>query len=341
MSNMPAMTMAEALGSMPAFIFDSMGEKTLKHCLAKAGLSASLLEVQNGYVPEISIGKLLEAAARKSGETNFGLHLVPIYSIHEYGMWGEYIVSAPNLNSAISRAISTIGIHASGDVLLMKLCNGNVHFKYIFEERTSTGYDNVAFAAAAAVLSVPQHFMRPGWRPSYIGLDIKRPRSTSAIEDTYQCPVLFDHDCIEVVFPEIYLAAKNPKIHAKSAITVSDLIEEYHGGPPAGYEQVVASVIRFHLSTGVIGLDQAANALDVSLRTMQRRLAVEGTDFKTLVRSVRMQRAKELLTGSDQNMLEISMLLGYSSPSHFSRAFKKIIGVVPSKFTKNMPKRIQ
>ena len=45
---------------------------------------------------------------------------------------------------------------------------------------------------------------------------------------------------------------------------------------------------------------------------------------------LRMQKARELLEFSDSSLLQVSELLNYSHPNHFSTAFKKYFGVAPS-----------
>lgn len=47
---------------------------------------------------------------------------------------------------------------------------------------------------------------------------------------------------------------------------------------------------------------------------------------------LKMQRAGELLEGSDLSIGEISELLGYTDPYYFSRLFKKIMGAAPTQY---------
>jgi AraC-like DNA-binding protein len=42
-----------------------------------------------------------------------------------------------------------------------------------------------------------------------------------------------------------------------------------------------------------------------------------------------MSRAKRLLPGTDKTAGEIAWETGYSSPQHFSNAFKKELGITP------------
>lgn len=50
---------------------------------------------------------------------------------------------------------------------------------------------------------------------------------------------------------------------------------------------------------------------------------------------LRIEKAKELLSYNDQNVSEIAYKLGYSSAAHFSRQFKQLVGVSPSKYKIN------
>jgi len=50
---------------------------------------------------------------------------------------------------------------------------------------------------------------------------------------------------------------------------------------------------------------------------------------------LRIEKAKELLLFKDMNISEVAYKLGYSSNAHFSRQFKKLVGVSPSIYQSN------
>lgn len=67
----------------------------------------------------------------------------------------------------------------------------------------------------------------------------------------------------------------------------------------------------------------------MSKRTLQRRLAEQGTCYSEALDQVRFDVAKRLLLDGHKSITEISKLLGYSHVTHFSRAFRRIAGITP------------
>ncbi|MEN8320022.1 AraC family transcriptional regulator [Acinetobacter junii] len=75
-----------------------------------------------------------------------------------------------------------------------------------------------------------------------------------------------------------------------------------------------------------------AQQMGVNTKTLQRRLANEGTSYKAIVDNVREDLATDLLNTKNLSMDEIAELLGYSEVSSFARAFKRWKGVYPFQF---------
>jgi AraC-like DNA-binding protein len=79
-------------------------------------------------------------------------------------------------------------------------------------------------------------------------------------------------------------------------------------------------------------LARAAATLFVSERTLKRRLQEENASFQNLVDQVRLERARELLTGTSLSLNQIAEVLGYADAANFTRAFKRWTGVSPSHY---------
>ena len=84
-----------------------------------------------------------------------------------------------------------------------------------------------------------------------------------------------------------------------------------------------------------LSIEQVADRLHMSDRTLKRQLAAENTSFSTLVDEVRYRHATSLLSRTDYSLEQIADELGYSDVANFSRAFKRWSGRSPSSWRKD------
>jgi AraC-like DNA-binding protein len=70
----------------------------------------------------------------------------------------------------------------------------------------------------------------------------------------------------------------------------------------------------------------------MSVRTLQRNLAKAGLTYSKVVEYARFEAAAEMLARPDLKIIDIAYSLGYEDPSHFSRAFRRMIGQSPREF---------
>lgn len=90
--------------------------------------------------------------------------------------------------------------------------------------------------------------------------------------------------------------------------------------------------IREHAGNA-IGVKHVALALDVSRRTLDRRFAdALGRTVHDELTAVRMQMARQLLTGGLQTVSDIARLCGYETAASFSRAFRRHAGCWPTDY---------
>jgi AraC-like DNA-binding protein len=55
----------------------------------------------------------------------------------------------------------------------------------------------------------------------------------------------------------------------------------------------------------------------------------EKTTFERYVRQLRIEKAKQLLTGTEMNMQQVAHLTGFGDRHYFARAFKQVVGITP------------
>jgi AraC-like DNA-binding protein len=79
-------------------------------------------------------------------------------------------------------------------------------------------------------------------------------------------------------------------------------------------------------------LANVAAALQVSPRTLQRKLETTGDDFAQIRDETLGNLASDLLSTTDHSVARISRMLGYTDPASFTIAFKRWRGIPPTSF---------
>ena len=92
----------------------------------------------------------------------------------------------------------------------------------------------------------------------------------------------------------------------------------------------VRAEIMDQMPDGNISDDSVASALHMSVRTMHRKLVEVENNFRSLLVEMRRSLAEQYIHDNSLTLTEISLLLGFSEPSSFSRAFKNWTGKAPS-----------
>jgi AraC-like DNA-binding protein len=82
-------------------------------------------------------------------------------------------------------------------------------------------------------------------------------------------------------------------------------------------------------------LTQVARGLGTSERTLTRRLADEGTNFRAILLKTRLAVAHALLTNTSLSVSTVAWRAGYRESSSFVRAFSKTYGITPGNLSKH------
>jgi AraC family transcriptional regulator len=86
-----------------------------------------------------------------------------------------------------------------------------------------------------------------------------------------------------------------------------------------------------------IGLDDLAAIADLSAKHFARafRQSTGMPPHRWLIER-RIDRAKALLVGDDQSLAEIALTCGFADQSHFTAAFRKVVGATPGSYRREL-----
>jgi AraC-like DNA-binding protein len=86
------------------------------------------------------------------------------------------------------------------------------------------------------------------------------------------------------------------------------------------------------IKDGLPTIEQAAEYLHLTKRTLNRKLKDEGTSFQQIKDIVRRDRAINYLTRHPLCVATVAEKVGFSDPAVFSRAFKTWTGLPPREY---------
>jgi AraC family transcriptional regulator, regulatory protein of adaptative response / methylphosphotriester-DNA alkyltransferase methyltransferase len=81
-----------------------------------------------------------------------------------------------------------------------------------------------------------------------------------------------------------------------------------------------------------VEVNAVAREIATSRRQLQRVFSEMGTDFRTVLREVRMRRAVDLLQTENMPVKRVAHSVGYRQPREFAKTFRRQMGAAPSKF---------
>ena len=100
-----------------------------------------------------------------------------------------------------------------------------------------------------------------------------------------------------------------------------------------GFVKVLIEMIENHLEDADLDINKLSSMMNMSRATLYRKtsevLRATPNDF---IRMMRLKKAAELLRQKEYRVNEIAYIVGFSSPSYFSKCFFKYFGVLPKDF---------
>jgi AraC-like DNA-binding protein len=94
------------------------------------------------------------------------------------------------------------------------------------------------------------------------------------------------------------------------------------------------------LPSGRVTGEDMARELNMSIRTLRRKLGEKDETVRSLLTNVRKDLAQRYIRNEDYNITEIAFLLGFADSSAFSRAFKNWFGQSPSEARKGIERTL-
>jgi AraC-like DNA-binding protein len=261
--------------------------------------------------------------------------------ITHFGLYGYALLASPAPRQAIDFAIKyralaspIIGLafRQEGDEAVwsfddvLGLGAGSELFRFVFELQLGTQ------------LSLHRDLLGAALSPSRVRASYPAPAHAALYGELLGCPVEFDAGVNELRFDARWLdqplAFANPITAAVVQETCDQLLAEMRGA--AGLAGRLAGLL-LQVPGRFPDIEAASAQLQMTSRTLRRRLAAEGSSYQQVLDTVRRQLAIDYLQHTRMSVDDIASSLGFSDAANFRHAFKRWTGHTTSAYRQTPP----
>ncbi|PZW71489.1 AraC-like DNA-binding protein [Pseudomonas sp. URMO17WK12:I1] len=185
--------------------------------------------------------------------------------------------------------------------------------------------------AFSSVVAVVRRLAGPSFSPLRIELAYSRPAYADSYSRIFRCPIKFKAGRNRLISAAQWLTTRLPDYDDISCAPLRAKLDQLLDRG-VSYDALVESLrshIRAHLDDP-LALQTFARQLNMSERTLRRRLTVSGVSYSQLLDQIRHERACDLLNNTAMTLAQIAHTLGYSDARVLRRAFKRWTGTLPS-----------
>lgn len=98
--------------------------------------------------------------------------------------------------------------------------------------------------------------------------------------------------------------------------------------------------VESNLSDEHFGVSELAQGMNISRSNLYFKVkSVTGKSVSRFIRDIRLQKAKEILAGSNKTISEVAYEVGFSSPAYFSHCYHELFGSAPREMRKTQSSR--
>ncbi len=299
------------------------------------GIDPDLLNKPGARIPYTLVNRLWAKATEIIDDPCFGLMAYKYWHPSYFHALGYAWLASHTLRDALNRFVRYLRIVS--EKIFLKLEEGPDGLTLVLS------YELLGMRVPAQIdmgMAMSIHICRLNFgedlKPVAVNFMHAEPPCAEKYFELFKTAVRFsaDRDSMTYSFADVdrYLMGANPQL----ARLNDQVMIEYLGKLKKDdiIDRVTAAIIDM-LPSGGIADEKVAETLNMSVRSLQRRLKEVGSTFRTLLEAVRKDLASTYVRDPGIELVEIAFLLGFSDQSAFSRAFKRWAGKSPSEARKS------
>ncbi|NHO64219.1 AraC family transcriptional regulator [Aestuariicella hydrocarbonica] len=284
-----------------------------------------------------TMNQLVDDAVKETADPCFGLKAGSLVTPNALSALGMVLWSACSIKEQLQRFIRYL--HVVGDFSDMEIQESDgvlvsVTTFYPGAGGKSLISDYGQDAVCAVLHTLRRTLYKRDFSPLKMELTRATPENPKAYEAFFGCPVFFEQPRIRIDIRMEDALAPIPGGSAYLAKASERMLDEYLLQLKMNDDIVgqLRQALTVMLPQGNATMDKVSEQLHLSKRTFHRKLDELGTSFREQLEQFRRELAFRYIAEDELTFGDISFLLGFSSSSNFTRAFKRWTGKTPQEY---------
>lgn len=295
-------------------------------------LDPSIFDNPETRIPYALGCRIVHNCVEQTGCPHFALLLGSRADHRVLGPAGEWMKNAPSLGASLTGFVAMQPSASRGGVVYVFGSQDSVFFGYGIYGTRAEGWQHLYPLVLAMSHNVVGKLTGGAARPVEVLVSLREPADRKPYLDLFRAPVLFNQPMSALVYPK---RAMDLPIVGANPVDFSVLERRAAALMPPGphvWTDRVKRILRSLVLEADPMIGVVADRLQVSARTLRRRLVDEGTTFQAVLDDLRYANARELLEVTTLSVGEIALALSYSTQSAFNDAFRRWSGTTPQRW---------
>lgn len=302
--------------------------------LRAAGLARDALSRPENIIPVSKAVHLMAVCGARTGKPHFGLLAGQRVQLEQYGLVGLRMMHAPSVGTAWRGLVLTLQLNGRANVPALAVRDRVAVLS--FTPYGGDGAHHIMDFTLAAACTAMRTLCGTRWAPTEAHLAHRTPADARPYGQFFKAPVQFGAPKTALLFPATWLDRRVVGADAAIRKTIEQAIADMLQQQDLELTAKVRRALFAQITQDDVSIDAVARLLGLHKRTLNRRLAEQGTSFAKLLGEVRFEIARQLLSETDLPFVDIAATLNYTDASAFSRAFRSWAGTSASTWRKKI-----
>ena len=277
---------------------------------------------------------VLEAALEASGDPALGLRLGEHASPGMYHVVAHLVEHAKTLGDGIDMILRYSGLLASGFEPCLVDEGDHLALRLPYLVGDSGAVRFTAEFVTSGLTRMWRLFLGENARPSHVCFAYRMPAHHAQYRRVFGGRECFGQPHTEVQFPREWLSRTQLFANAELSSLLQSHAERERLQLERGstVSERVQRVLAMNDPRALPSMQDVARELDISGRTLARKLQGEGASFADMLEDRRMSAAKCLLETGRLTIQEVADAMGFADAPAFYRAFRRWTGLTPKQY---------